>query len=584
MPIPSNTWAGRARALAAVLSLLFVAALLPGQAPTVALAPPALLHRFDVTAGTLQGLTLPAAPLTPFTVAVQLGAAVRQLELHPHDVRAPHCRLLEATGQGIRELPLPPSVTFRGTVAGEIDSRVAATVVGGQLTALVEWPAQAGTWAIQPASSVDPRLPPALHVVYHSSDNRNLPFRCGTTAPPVAAPATPSIELDMQAQIACEADYPFFQINGSVTATQNDITGVINAMDVIYRGTVQIRYQITTILVRSTGDPYTTTNSSALLGQFANLWNATQGAVQRDLAHLFTGRNVDGAVIGVAYLGTVCSLGNAYGLSQSRFTTNMTRRVGLTSHEVGHNWNASHCDGAPDCAIMCATLGNCAGGLTTFGVTERNQITAFKNTRTCLTPVTTSPVITGLSQVSVPAFQPPPITIHGTGFTGVTQVSVNHVALPFGQFTVLGDTQIRFTPPAPASLSFVPVTVTNTAGTSNPWVLLYTAASPPGLAAPVAAIGGQPITWSCGGLSNHLWFLMVSLNSQTAPFQGWPLLQNSSVLYLGTLDGAGLGSHTLTVPPGILSGITVHAQMLDVDGTALTLTGSSPVRSTYVWL
>ena len=53
---------------------------------------------------------------------------------------------------------------------------------------------------------------------------------------------------------------------------------------------------------------------STRLGQFQNRWRANHGSVRRDLAHLFSGTNGSG-VIGVAYLGTVCSTASGYGAS-----------------------------------------------------------------------------------------------------------------------------------------------------------------------------------------------------------------------------------------------------------------------------
>jgi hypothetical protein len=73
-----------------------------------------------------------------------------------------------------------------------------------------------------------------------------------------------------------------------------------------------------------------------------------------------------------------------YGLSQSRFTTQLASRVGLTSHEVGHNWNASHCDGDSDCRIMCSGLGGCAGSVTSFGTRSISTISSFRDGRSCL--------------------------------------------------------------------------------------------------------------------------------------------------------------------------------------------------------
>src|SRR5690606_7056926 len=92
--------------------------------------------------------------------------------------------------------------------------------------------------------------------------------------------------------------------------------------------------------------------------------------------------------IGIAWLGVVCNTSMAYGLSESRYTSNFSHRVGLTAHEVGHNWNAGHCcggcSGCSSCRIMCPCLGGCSGIVNSFGSGEISQIVNFRNSRSCL--------------------------------------------------------------------------------------------------------------------------------------------------------------------------------------------------------
>jgi hypothetical protein len=152
-----------------------------------------------------------------------------------------------------------------------------------------------------------------------------------------------------------------------------------------------ISYIVTQIVVRSSpADPYTTSVPGSLLDQFRAYWNDQHYYVIRDVAHLMTGRDMEGTVIGIAWLSVTCTSPTAaYGLSQSRFTNNFSSRVALTAHELGHNWSAQHCNGDADCGIMCASLGGCTGSLTQFGTTPRNQIIAWRNSHNCnnATPV-----------------------------------------------------------------------------------------------------------------------------------------------------------------------------------------------------
>lgn len=556
---------------------------IPQGGPRVYPAPPSLLQQFDVTAGTVQELNLPNVAQQGFVIDVSFAGVVRQLRLDPVDVRAPGFRLLVADQNGMHEVPAPPSVTFRGGLVDDPDTDAAASVDGGSLRAIVRMPGGL-LWAIQPVRDVNPTAGPLPHVVFRNRDNVNLGVSCGAQGAGQVVTSTAFPDVNSVCQLACEADFPFYQLNGSnVTTTQNDITTVINNIDVIYRRDVQIQYTITTIVVRTTTDPYSSTASGTLLAQFGNYWNATQGATVRDTAHLFTGRNLDGSVIGVAYLGVVCNVGNAYGLVESRYTPNMTSRTSLSTHEIGHNWNAGHCNGQPDCGVMCSGLGGCSGAFTTFGVSEKNQILAFKATLGCLTLAQTTPVINTMVPSSVRTFQPAQVTLNGTGFTGVTRVNVGTAVLNPGGFTFISDTQMRINPPEGLAIGFVGVNATNPSGTSNNAVLTYTVTSPPDLAVPPAVVGGSPLTWRFGGLQNHGFYLLVGITNQTAPWQGWPLMQGYSVLMAGMLSPTGIGSHTVPVPPTILNGITVYSQMLDVDFTQLQLTGTTAVRGTTIY-
>ena len=556
----------------------------PG-APRVQQAPPSLMRKFDAARGTLQELAVPLGFAEEARIPVQLGGAVHLLVLHPHDVRAHDFRLLVADATGTHEVPAGPSVTWRGTVDGDAQTAVAAALVGGSIKALVRMPEGQGFWVIQPVHEVEPTAGNGLHVVYHHSDTANMPWQCGTVAPTPSAPQPPvgGTDVNLECQISCEADYFFFQRNNSsVSATQADITQVVNAMDVIYRTDVQIAYVIPTIIVWASADPYTSSDPATLLGQFQQQWNANRGNVVRDVAHLFTGRNLAGSTIGVAFLGTVCFTGAAYGLSESLFTVNLGSRVGLTSHEVGHNWNATHCDAVSDCRIMCSGLGGCSSVLNSFGPTERAQIDAYKQSVTCLTQQLNVPIAINLTPTSVKSYNPQVVTLNGSGFTGTTSIQVGGAPITTG-FTVVSDTQLRFNPPVPTALGTVPVRVVNALGTSNQVALTYTGTTPSELTVPLAAIGGSSLTFNFGGSGNGLWFLLVSLSNTTAPLQGQPVLTGYSVLAAGALNGIGIGSHSVALPPAILNGITVYSQVLDVASATLTLTSSSNLGSTRIF-
>ena len=199
-------------------------------------------------------------------------------------------------------------------------------------------------------------------------------------------------------RIAFDADFEFFLKNGSnANSTVIDIENVMNNVSFVYDRDVNITYEYTTIVVRTTSsDPYTSSNMETLLCEFRNTWNtAPEVEINRSVAQLFTGKTIQGSVIGLAWLGVMCNqsgndcggFGNlAYSSVESRFTTISDFRTALSAHELGHNWQAQHCDSANPCNIMCSAINSCqgtTGGNLKFSPTEQNQIIAFRNAVTC---------------------------------------------------------------------------------------------------------------------------------------------------------------------------------------------------------
>lgn len=359
------------------------------------------------------------------------------LELTPVSLRAPGFQVIEDGPDGIaKRAQVAPPRTYRGTIPQWPDATVAASIEpDGRLRAIIV--TEEGIYGIQPLDEFG--AGPGWHAAYQPSTILNHGHACGADhhvalpdaiadahghltreqldavallndqipAPTHAPASTPDHSGYTArgsgnwyvAQIAFDADFLFYQANGSSNdETVADIEFITNGMSAIYERDANITYTLTTVRVRAAPgfDPYSSsTSANTLLDEFRSHWNSNQSSVTRDLAHLMTGRDLDGNTIGLAFTGVVCT-NSAYGLSQSRYTVNLVNRVALTTHEVGHNWSSPHCDGESDCGIMCGTIGNCPG--TQFGAWELNRITAHRNSRNCLTQTQPRPdrVVGGL--------------------------------------------------------------------------------------------------------------------------------------------------------------------------------------------
>ncbi len=199
-----------------------------------------------------------------------------------------------------------------------------------------------------------------------------------------AVAAAPARQI---ALLAFDTDVEYFQLNDeSIDDTVLDIETITNSADLLFQETLGITHAITEIIVRTAEpDPYDLFDPGELLEQFKDHWNANRADVVRDTAHLMTGRNLTGTIIGAAYVGVICLEPDfAYGISQSRFTSFYINRVKLTTHELGHNWAATHCDADPDCSVMCSQIGDCSDLPSQFGTSATIQMNDHRAAVTCL--------------------------------------------------------------------------------------------------------------------------------------------------------------------------------------------------------
>lgn len=309
-----------------------------------------------------------------------------QLQLEPHSIRTQNYQVLEQQDDGslIQGVPAPVR-TYRGTMVGAPGSIVAASIEDAGLYARIR--VDGTDWWIQPIAQAVPSARATQHAIYHTDWVLDVQGTCGTDSlansvgnQDFGSHGTPntygSIEI---AELACDMDWEYYQDYGSSLAVQNRINSVINAMNIQYEGQVDITHQIGTIIVRSSSnDPYSSNNAGTLLNQVRSHWLNNQGGVQRDITQMFTGRNIDGGTIGIAWLSVICNTNNGYGVVQSDFSGNFACTTDLSAHELGHNWGSGHCscgNRTMNPSITCANE---------FSNGSRTSIVNHRNSRTCL--------------------------------------------------------------------------------------------------------------------------------------------------------------------------------------------------------
>jgi hypothetical protein len=342
-----------------------------------------------ISRGYQEELNVPDTIGRPFAIEIVIGEEHYLVDLVPDSVRSDDFRLLEQRADGrLVEVDPGPVNTVQGTLVEDEGSSVSGSLDEQGLVLRILTSSGQEYW-LQPLWNVVDHAGPRDYVIYRDDDIFESEGSCAADTLPEnqAYVAEPSWNHDTLAsggvkvaELGCDADFQYFQKYGSTTAVSNRIQSVIGTMNQQYESEVGITHDITTIIVRTTSNqPYTSTNPDTLLNQFRTEWVNNQTGVLRDTAHLFTGKNLDGSTIGIAWLAVICNHSFGYGLVQSDFNNNFASATDLSAHELGHNWSAPHCD------CPATTMNPYITSANTFHVTlSRPPIIQHRDSRNCL--------------------------------------------------------------------------------------------------------------------------------------------------------------------------------------------------------
>ncbi|NWG13010.1 MAG: hypothetical protein HXY20_05685 [Acidobacteria bacterium] len=282
--------------------------------------------------------------------------------LEPIDLRAPGYVAEETGDAGPARIPeRPVASTYKGILVGMKDSQVRFTFDGSRIEGLVLTPAD--WFYVEPLRNFVRSAVLSDLIVYRRSAIREETFgMCGTTLAHRIGQAPERLQLRAMAaeagvrvaQIATEADYEYVTALGGSTAANNEILQILNQISGIYETELGISFQVVYQHAwATTGDPYSATSAGSILNEFTSYWVNHPPGVGYDLAHMWTGKDMDGSTVGIAWLGVVCNAPrNSYGVSQR--LTSIPAKYIVTAHEIGHNFGASHPDQANPPQTTCA--------------------------------------------------------------------------------------------------------------------------------------------------------------------------------------------------------------------------------------
>lgn len=370
----------------------------PWSQETWDLQEPALEQELSQTfsAWSIQNLELPQSSGFPFRTAVHFANfATLDLELEPYSVRSGDFRLwVQGENGELRLTPPPTARTYRGHVAALTDSRVAASLIDGQLHAYIDLGNEEWTWWIQPLQDFVADAADYEYLVYRS-DWVIAPedARCGMNSTlnrfedslRKQGNSSGRGSADVTAEIGIDVDSLFYSATGGLTQAVDEVENILNSTEVIYQRDVQICYDLSTLVVRTNAanDPYAASpDPGFLLDTLRNEWLGPLNSEPRDMAHLISGHPNTTGVVGLAYVGVTCNKTWHYGISL--YFTSLYTMTGLIAHELGHNWNSGHCNGSDPCYIMCGGLGGCTGDLSLFAPVSITAISSYRDAVSCL--------------------------------------------------------------------------------------------------------------------------------------------------------------------------------------------------------
>lgn len=328
--------------------------------------------RAGISAYTLQHFDAPASPEEGFETTFTLKGIPHTINFVPTEINAQDCVMsLDVGAAELIDLPAPPSHLYEGTLVGAAGTAI-AQLIGGKINILIQLPQE--TWLVQPLVELIPAAEPSVHLVVATADMIGDNRFCGIddgvvnnlngAASRMGASGGFADGNPLLCEVACESDYQFSEMHAlNASTTAQDIARVIAWTGKYFTEGANVKFRVTRYVIRlnPVTNPYSSSEPGTLLGQFANHWNLKFTQTQRDIAHLFTGRELDGSVIGIARISALCNIPDAYGLSQSLYNPLLGKRAALTAHEMGHNFSAQHCDAAGSlcqpCRIMLAGAG-----------------------------------------------------------------------------------------------------------------------------------------------------------------------------------------------------------------------------------
>ncbi|XP_069095250.1 disintegrin and metalloproteinase domain-containing protein 9-like [Pleurodeles waltl] len=154
-------------------------------------------------------------------------------------------------------------------------------------------------------------------------------------------PVTSTVELSMMVD-----NYRYKILGSNETAVKKDVFELVNTVSAMF---LPLNIQIVLIELNIWMDvnPFDVMSGTAgdVLGRFSYWRGIGTGLKRSDASHLLIGRGAYSGVLGMAFVGTVCSPTTGSSISAYSDGSTPVSQATVVAHELGHNLGMSHDDG-----------------------------------------------------------------------------------------------------------------------------------------------------------------------------------------------------------------------------------------------
>ncbi len=285
------------------------------------------------------------------------------LAIQEHDVRHPDYKTVIVSEAGEIELEREPCRTYRGWHLRDPSYEARFSITPQYMVGFVT-DFDGEEYYLQPAIDFDFDMP-GVHVLYRASDVIGEEHQCGGDHRLLPQLQRPSTTISTHARMmsckevktAIAADHLLYaKFNNNASSLAQHLLDLKNLMEPNY-AVFNLEFKVvkTTIITSASASPWTTsTNPSTLLNSFS-CWggSGSQSGISgcsagqngfdtnHDVGELWTGRDLNGSTVGMAWINAVCANFYKYSINEHYTNTVQALRV-LIAHEVGHNFGASH--------------------------------------------------------------------------------------------------------------------------------------------------------------------------------------------------------------------------------------------------